>query len=127
VEELLRHGSGIMVMPRYVVEDLAIRDRVLRKGQLVLLSILGANRDPRVLPEPDRPDLRRDTREALSFGFGAHYYIGANIARMELRLMIDAALDFLPPDTRLLEEEIRWSDKDVMSQIKSLPVELSSP
>jgi cytochrome P450 len=125
VEELLRHGSGIMVMPRYVVEDVAIRDRVLRKGQLVLLSILAANRDPRVFPEPDRLDLRRDAREALSFGFGAHYCIGANIARMELRLMIDAALDFLRPGARLLEEEIRWSHKGVMSQIKSLPVELS--
>jgi hypothetical protein len=62
----------------------------------------------------------------LSFGHGSHYCVGANIARMELRLMIDAALDFIPQGARLLEDEIRWSKKGFMSQIKSLPVDFAS-
>jgi cytochrome P450 len=123
IEELLRYDSGIIVMPRYVAEDVPLRDHLLRKGQLVLLSVLGANRDPSVFPDPERVDLLRDTREALSFGFGAHYCIGASLARMELRLMIDAALDFLPRGARLLADEIRWSQKGLMSQIKTLPVD----
>lgn len=126
VEELLRHDSGLLVMPRYVLEDFALRGRVLRRGQLVILSLLGANRDPSVFPDPDAVDLRRETRDAMAFGQGAHYCIGANIARMELRLMLDAALDFLPRGARLLEDEIRWSEKGLMSQIKSLPVDFAS-
>ncbi len=126
VEELLRYDSGLIVMPRYVLEDLNLRGRVLRRGQLVVLSLMGANRDPRVFPEPDTVDLRRETRDALSFGHGPHYCIGANIARMELGMMIDAALDLIPQDARLLEDEIRWSERGLMSQIKSLPVDFAS-
>jgi cytochrome P450 len=125
VEELLRYDSGILFMPRYVIEDVVLGERTLRQGQLVLLSLMGANRDPRVFSEPDRLDLRRNVKEAVSLGYGMHYCPGASIARMELRLMIDAALDFLPPDARLAEADIRWSNKGVMSQIKTLPVDFS--
>ncbi len=127
VNELLRYDSGIVVMPRYVVEDFELRGRSLRRGQLVLLGILGANRDPMVFPEPDRVDLERDTSAALSFGFGTHFCIGANIARTELRLMIASALDFLPRDARLLEDQVEWSAKGLMSQIRSLPVDFGKP
>jgi cytochrome P450 len=126
VEELLRYDSGLIVMPRYVLEDMELRGRALRRGQLVLLSLMGANRDPRVFPEPDALDLRRETRESLSFGYGTHYCIGANIARMELCLMIEAALELIPPGARLLEEQIRWSKKGFMSQLKTLPVDFAS-
>jgi cytochrome P450 len=127
VEELLRYDNGILAMPRYVVEEMELRGKVFRKGQLVLLGVIGANRDPRVFPDPEQIDLRRDVREAVSFGFGSHYCIGSNLARVELRLMIDAALDFLPPGARLREEEIRWSKKGLMSQIKTLPVDFGPP
>jgi cytochrome P450 len=127
VEELLRYDSGIVVMPRYVVDDFPLHGQVLRQGQLVLLSLLGANRDPDVFIDPECVDVLRDTREALSFGFGAHYCIGASVARMELRLMLDAALDFLPCGARLREDEIRWSRKGFMSQIKTLPVDFTAP
>jgi cytochrome P450 len=126
VEELLRYDSGLIVMPRYVLEDLNLRGRALRRGQLVLLSLMGANRDPRVFREPDTLDLRRETRGSLSFGHGTHYCIGANIARMELCLMIEAALELIPPGARLLEEKIRWSQKGFNNQIKSLPVDFAS-
>lgn len=123
--ELLRYDSGQMLMPRYVREDFDFQGRPFRKGQLVMISIMGANRDPRVFKNPDVLDLRRDTSESMALGHGAHYCIGANLARLEMRLMIDAALDFLPPTARLLEDEIRWSARGMMSQIRSLPVDLS--
>src|SRR5262249_26213808 len=90
VEELLRYDSGFMFIPRYVLEELTLRDRTLRRGQLVLLGIMGANRDPRVFFEPDRLDLRREPKDSLSLGYGMHYCLGASIARMQLRLIIDA-------------------------------------
>jgi len=123
VGELLRYDSGIVLIPRYAGEDVELRGRKLRKGQLVLLSPLAANRDPRAFEDPDRLDLMRDTKEALSFGRGAHYCIGANIARAEVRLMVEAALDFLPSGARLLEDDIRWTQKGVLSQISTLPVD----
>jgi cytochrome P450 len=123
VRELLRYDSGLIVMPRYVLEPFELSDATFDKGQLVLLSMLGANRDPRAFPEPDVLDLRRDTKDALAFGHGPHYCIGANLALVELRLMVEAALDFLPPRAQLLEDQIRWSSRGLMSQIGSLPVD----
>ncbi len=126
VQELMRYDSGLIVMPRYVGEDFEFRGRALKEGQLVALSMMGANRDPRVFDEPDVLDLRRDTKNTLSFGNGPHYCIGANIARTELRLMLDAALDFMPANARLLEDRIRWSSRGMMSQIRELPVDFGA-
>jgi cytochrome P450 len=127
IEELLRYDSGLLVMPRYVAQNFELHGRSLERGQLVVLSMLSANRDPRVFVDPDVVDIRRDAREALSFGHGTHYCVGANIARMELIAMIDAALDFLPRAARLAEKEIRWSHKGLMSQIQTLPVDFDPP
>jgi cytochrome P450 len=126
VEELLRYDSGLTLMPRYVLETFELRGRTLKKGQLVALSLVGANRDPRVFDNPDELDIRRDTTEALSFGHGPHYCPGVNIARAELRLMLDAALDFMPERARLLENRVRWSSGGFMGQIKSLPVDFGA-
>jgi cytochrome P450 len=76
-----------------------------------------------VFPDPERIDFLRDTRASMAFGHGPHYCVGINIARIELHLMFDAALDFLPPKVRLLEDQIRWSSKGLMSKVKSLPVD----
>jgi biflaviolin synthase len=123
IEELLRYDGGIVAMARYVLEDIELRGRTLKKGQLVILSITGANRDPRVFPDPERIDFQRDTRASMAFGHGAHYCVGINIARSELQLMIDAALDLLPPKIRLLDDQILWTSKGLVSQLKGLPVD----
>lgn len=123
IEELLRYDSGLVAMARYVLEDFELRGRTLKKGQLVILSLTGANRDPRVFPDPERIDLSRDTKASIAFGHGPHYCVGVNIARSELHLMIDTALDFLPAHARLLEDQILWSAKGLMSQLKRLPVD----
>jgi cytochrome P450 len=123
IEELLRYDSGLVAMARYVLEDFELRGRTLKKGQLVILSLTGANRDPRVFPDPERIDILRDTKASMAFGHGSHYCVGVNIARTELHLMIDTALDFLPAHARLLEDQIVWSAKGLMSQLKRLPVD----
>jgi cytochrome P450 len=79
-KELMRYDSGIFGMPRYVREGFLLRGQSLRRGQLVVLSLTGANRDPSVFPEPDRLDLRRNPKEALSSDTGPIYCIGANLA-----------------------------------------------
>lgn len=126
VDELLRYDSGLALVPRYVAEDFEFRGQPLRKGQLVALSLFAANRDPRVFPDPDRLDLRRDCRQAMSFGHGPHFCTGTSIARIQLRVMLEAALDFLPSHARLLEDRTRWSARGLMGQIKSLPVDFGA-
>ena len=123
IEELLRYDSGLVAMARYVLEDFELHGRPLKKGQLVILSLTGANRDPRAFADPERIDIQRDTRASVAFGHGPHFCVGVHIARTELHLMLDAALDFLPPHARLLEDQMEWSSKGLMSQLKRLPVD----
>lgn len=126
VEELLRLDSGLAVVPRYVLEDFELRGRRFRKGQLVALCLLAANRDPGAFRDPDRLDLRRDCRQAVSFGHGPHYCTGTSVARIELRVMLAAALELLPLHARLLEDQVRWSARGLMGQLKSLPVRFAA-
>jgi cytochrome P450 len=85
VEEILRapgrSGGGI---PRYARTSLQIGEVTVRAGELVLLDNRAANHDPAVFPSPDRFDITRDGPGHLSFGHGAHYCIGAPLARIEL-------------------------------------------
>ncbi len=127
VSELLRYDMGLHGMPRYAVRDFELRGRPVREGQLLVLSFMGAHRDPRVFEGPDRLDFGRDAKDLIAFGHGAHHCVGANVARTELRLMLDAALDFLPADARLLEGQIAWGGLGILGRIKTLPVEFSAP
>jgi cytochrome P450 len=126
VNELLRFDFGSAGLPRYALRDFELRGRRIRKGQLILLSFLGAHRDPDVFPDPDRFDLHRDTKDLTIFGHGPHYCLGANLARSELRCMLDAALDFLPRGARLVEDEIGWMRLGMFSRIEKLPVDFGS-
>ena len=76
-----------------------------------------------MFPDPDRLDLTRDAKDGLTFGRGAHYCIGSNIARTQIRLIVEAALEFMPPGARLREDRIRWTEKGVLSQLANLPVD----
>jgi pentalenolactone synthase len=86
VEEILRapgrSGGGI---PRYARTSLQIGKVTVRAGDLVLLDNRAANHDPAVFPSPGRFDITRDGPGHLSFGHGAHYCIGAPLARIELQ------------------------------------------
>jgi len=125
VLELLRFdfGPGDW-LPRYAVRDFDLEGRAIRKGQLLMLSFMGADRDPAVFPDPDRVDVRRDLTRLAIFGHGPHYCLGANLARQELRCMFDAALDFLPPHSCLRDAEIRWAESlgPMFRRLESMPV-----
>lgn len=124
VDELLRFDFGSLGLPRYALRDFSLRGKQIRKGQLLLLSFLGAHRDPEVFPEPNRLDIRRDTKPLTIFGHGPHYCLGANLARQELGCMFEAALDFLPRGSKLLEDGVKWERFGMFSRIQSLPVKL---
>ncbi len=123
VRELLRYDFGSAGLPRYAVEDFELRGKRIQKGQPLFLSFLGAHRDPAVFEDPDRFDIRRDTRDLTIFGRGPHYCIGANLAQLEMGIMLDAALDVLPEDSKLLEDQIEWMRLGMFSRAETMPID----
>jgi len=88
--------GGPAGITRYAVRDFELRGRTIRKGQMLMLSFAGANRDPSVFPDPDAFDIDRDTRESLVFGNGPHFCLGSHLARVEMESALGVLLDRLP-------------------------------
>ncbi len=85
VEETMRHSPVAFSTVRTAVEDVELGGVVIPAGTLVIANTAAANRDPAVYDDPDRLDITRDGPPAmLTFGGGAHYCLGANLARLEL-------------------------------------------
>lgn len=103
VEELLRYTPAVPFMHRVVAEDVELRGRTLRKGQLVFLGIAAANRDPDVFADPDRFDVTRPNHKEVAFAFGPHLCLGAGLARRELELALRTLLHRMP-DLQLDEQ-----------------------
>ena len=96
VEETLRYDNSTQLMVRTVVEDLELYGQKLKIGDKVLLLIGSANRDEEVFPDAARYDLDRDTSEHLSFGRGAHFCLGAALARLEAKVSLEELERRLP-------------------------------
>jgi cytochrome P450 len=127
VTEILRYAfGGGFGLPRYAVRDFDLRGKHIRKGQLLLLSFAGAHRDPSVFPDPDRFDIDRDTGDLVVFGYGPHYCLGVHLAQAELRGMVEAALDFLPPGVRSRPDLIEWQRVMFFRRPQNLPVDFGT-
>jgi cytochrome P450 len=106
VDESLRLEPAAAVVDRFATADIRLGQVDIRPGDLVVVSLAGANRDPVFFPDPDRFDLQRpNARQNLGFALGPHYCVGAQLAWMETRAAITALLDGLPglrldPDQR---------------------------
>jgi len=97
VEESLRLEPSAAVVDRYATTGTLLAAVRIRPGDLVIVSIAGANRDPAVFTEPDRFDIRRaNARQNLGFARGPHFCPGAQLARIETRAAIGAVTDQLP-------------------------------
>ncbi|MBW1882575.1 MAG: cytochrome P450 [Deltaproteobacteria bacterium] len=127
VNEVLRFNfGGIGGTQRFALEDFEFKGRKFRKGQLVMLSMGGANRDPEVYDDPDRFDIDRDPDNPLTFGLGPHYCLGANLARCELINIVDAALDFLPPGATVLEDQIETESLGLFDRNTNCPIDFGT-
>jgi len=104
VEETLRYDSPVQFLTRTAVRDFEIRGQTIREGQEVLAMVGAANRDERFFPEPDRFDPLRETRGHLGFGFGAHFCLGASLARLEARCVLERLVPRLPGLRRVRQE-----------------------
>ena len=92
VEEFIRWATPILNMRRTVTADHELHGQSLRAGDQVLLMYGAANRDPRVFADPERYDVTRRHNNHVAFGFGSHFCLGANLARLELRVLFEELL-----------------------------------
>jgi cytochrome P450 family 142 subfamily A polypeptide 1 len=95
VEEIVRMASPVHSFARTVTETTELGGRRLEAGQQVLMIFPSANRDEDVYDEPDRFRVERNPHH-LGFGIGSHFCLGANLARMELRVAFEELLRRLP-------------------------------
>jgi cytochrome P450 len=97
IEESLRFEPAAAVVDRYATRDVRLGHAMIRDGDLVRVSLTGANRDPDVFAEPDRFDIRRPNADRqLAFARGPHFCFGAHLARLETGIALRALLDRLP-------------------------------
>ena len=95
-EEFLRWVSPVINMARTATADVTVKDRTIPEGAQVLLMYISANRDERVFDEADRFDVARTPNPHLAFGHSAHFCLGASLARIEIRIMIEEILKAFP-------------------------------
>jgi pentalenolactone synthase len=124
IEETLRasrRGGG--VMPRYARTDLEVGGVTIKTGELVLLEIGAGNHDPAVFVAADRVDVTRSGTSHLAFGYGAHYCLGAPLARIELQTVF-AQLVSRFPTLRLAVgvEELTMRPDALAGGLTELPV-----
>jgi cytochrome P450 len=93
VEELLRWcGPQLLAVPRFPREDVVVGGVPIAAGSPVTVLLGAANRDPRVFPDPDALDVRRNAEGHLAFLHGAHFCLGAALARLETEIALTAVL-----------------------------------
>ncbi len=127
VLEIIRYGmGGPGGLPRYAVRDFELRGKEIRRGQMLMLSFGGANRDPEVFWNPDEFDITRDNSNLLMFGFGAHYCLGVHLAKAELRASVDAMCDFLPTGAEIRPDLTEYRAMGTFERPTSLPVDFSA-
>ncbi|WP_368935300.1 cytochrome P450 [Alcaligenes faecalis] len=96
IKEVLRYDSPIQYTARRLMQDQHWHGQHLRKGQLLLLLLGAANRDPEVFANPDELDFSRDNQAELSMGHGIHHCLGAGLVQLEAKLVLEQFLPLLP-------------------------------
>jgi cytochrome P450 len=121
IEELLRYDSPVQMTGRRAGVDWHVGGARIAAGQQVIVLIGAANRDPDRFADPDRLDVGRADNDHLSFGGGAHYCLGASLARAEGIAIGALAEEF--PDLRLATESLEWRETLTLRGLKALPLE----
>jgi cytochrome P450 len=126
LEELLRFVCPVeMATERYAREDITLAGITIPRGEMVLAVIGSANRDPNHFEHPDELDITRKNNRHLSFGQGAHYCLGAPLARLEGQIAISTLIERMP-NLRLSipADQVRWRGGFLLRGLEALPVSL---
>ncbi len=121
IDELLRHSGPVHGVVRQVTDEVELGGARIPRGARLLLLMASANRDEAHFPDPDRFDLERPGPQNLPFGHGVHFCLGAQLARMEARLALEALVSRFTRVT-LGAESARWNISLVMRGPTLLPL-----
>lgn len=126
VEEFLRYETPTHMVARMLAEPLDLGGQRISPGEPIAILLAAANRDPRTYANPNLFDPQRWTSDPepgppLSFALGAHFCLGASLARMEVGIMLEVLLETFP-QMRLASESLRWHHTGVFRGLDSLPV-----
>jgi cytochrome P450 len=124
VEELLRYLTVVqMAFPRFAKQDMEIGGVHIAEGDIVLVSLSAADRDPELGPDMEKFDAAREPTSHLAFSYGIHRCIGAELARMELRTAYPALVRRFP-NLRLAvpAEELSFRKVSIVYGLDELPV-----
>jgi len=124
VEECLRYDSPVeRALVRWAAQDTVIGGQQIKQGDMVVGVVGAANRDPAHFAHPETLDIQRGSQRHLAFGHGAHYCLGAPLARLEGEIALNTLLRRLP-DLRLAvpESELVWRTVPIFRGLVALPV-----
>jgi cytochrome P450 len=124
IEELLRYTAPVNLSDeRWASEDIHMHGKVIRKGEIVYASLIGANTDPKQFHNPEELDIARQENQHLAFGKGIHYCLGAPLARLEGQIAFGTLIQRLP-NLHLASdpEQLIWNNNFMLRGLRSLPV-----
>jgi pimeloyl-[acyl-carrier protein] synthase len=121
VEEMLRFDTPVQRASRVALADTEIAGRPVRAGELIIVLIAGANRDPARFGDPDRFDVGRPDAGHLAFASGPHYCVGATLARAEAEIAV-ASLARRYPRLALAGPDVRYRSNVVLRGLEELVV-----
>ncbi len=124
IDEFLRFDSPIQLTDRAAIEDCEIAGQEVKAGQLVVVVLASANRDPARFEDPDRLDLRRENNQHLAFGLGNHFCLGSQLARLEAEVVLGALLRRFP-DFEGPSAPIEWHRSMLLRGPMALPLRLA--
>lgn len=120
VEEILRWASSTTYNRRTATRDVTVRDQDIAAGDKVTLWWASANRDEEVFPDPFHFDVTREPNRHLAFGHGGHFCLGANLARLEIRLVFEALLERVRACE--LTGPVEWTRSNKHTGVRHMPV-----
>ena len=120
MEEFLRFDSPVQATDRIATRDVEIGGKRIRAGQFVVLLLAAGNRDPERFADPDRLDLGRPDNRHLAFGQGAHFCLGAHLARVETRIALERLLQRFP-NFEADADDVTWRASLTLRGPASLP------
>ena len=126
VEEMLRYLSVVQIaFPRFAKEDFELFGKTIHKGDVVIAALSRADRDHRIGPDLGTFDPHRPPSPHVAFGYGFHRCVGAELARLELRIAFPRLVRRFPELALAASpESLRFRDQSIVYAVDSLPVHL---
>ena len=125
IEEIVRWTSPSVYKRRTAAHNTELRGHLIRKGQKVTVWEMSANRDEDVFENAFRFDVGRDPNYHVGFGPGTHFCLGANLARLEIRVMFEEILERY--ERFELTGPLAWTNNNRLLSLTELPVRAFSP